>query len=66
MKKNKNYTDVSFFLSQMSKKIQTFDNIDKTVGKQALSIFTGRNINWYDPMAGNLATVLKIMNAYIL
>ena len=50
----------------MSNKIQTFDNIDKTVGKQALSILTGRNINWYHSMEGKLATVFKIMNAYIL
>ena len=50
----------------MSHKIQTFDSIDKTVGKEALSILTGRNINWCHSMEGNLATVLKMMNAYIL
>lgn len=49
-----------------SAKIQKFDNIEKTVGRQALSIVAGGTVNWYDPTEGNLEIALKSTNAYIL
>lgn len=49
-----------------SAKIQKFDNIEKIVGGQALSIVAGGNVNWYDPTEGNLEIALKNTNVYIL